>query len=245
VIASEPKSEREPTPIGALFEAAFRRYGARITSYTLYSIAFALIPGLLVVAVRPSASRPIGLVTVCVLVGAMALSHLLLAGTLTALVTGTLRSRLWHIVAAAAIGAVVIGLGWAVAGPLVALLYPPLVFAPIAAAAGDASALAAPLHGARLAFRDWGRSYGVWFGLAVCLVFLWFAFQVSLTPINGDARGVAVLSLTTLIMSPLAALVERNLYGDITGRTVLPPSVSLLQEERGKRPKRPRRGGSS
>ena len=49
---------------------------------------------------------------------------------------------------------------------------------------------------------------------------------------------MGTLALTTLVFSPLAALVERNLYGDATGRTVLPQSVSVDQRERGSKRRR-------
>ena len=49
----------------------------------------------------------------------------------------------------------------------------------------------------------------------------------------GVVRGYCLQ--TTLVFSPLAALVERNLYGDTTGRRVLPEIVSVDQRERGKK----------
>ena len=97
------------------------------------------------------------------------------------------------------------------------------------------SALQAMPYGARIALRDWGRAYGVLLGLGLIAVFLWFAFFLSLLPIGGAGHQVATLALTTLVFSPLAALIERNLYGDTTGRTVLPPTVSVDQRERGKK----------
>ena len=87
--------------------------------------------------------------------------------------------------------------------------------------------------------RDWGRAFGVLLGLGIVTMFIWFAFFLTLIPIGGAAHQIVTLALTTLMFSPLAALVERNLYGDLTGRTVLPASVSLDQRDRGRR----RRGG--
>ena len=240
MIASDTDPDREPAPVGALFEAAFRRYGARITSYTLYSIATAAPPAIAVLVLRPSPSH-VQLGMLSAIVGAALFGHFLLVGTLTALVTGTLRARIGAIGLASAIAAALIGAGFAVAGPFVAVAYPPLVFAPIAAAAGDAGPIRSFVVGGRLALRDWGRSFGVLVGLSVIVAFCWIAFQISLTPVGGDAQGVAVMVLTFLLVSPIAALVERNLYGDLTGRVVLPPTVSRSQSERGKKPRR-RRG---
>ena len=75
-------------------------------------------------------------------------------------------------------------------------------------------------------------------GLGLIAVFLWFAFFLSLRPLGGDGHQVGTLGLTMLVFSPLAALVERNLYGDTTGRKVLPPTVSVDQRERGKKRRR-------
>ena len=80
--------------------------------------------------------------------------------------------------------------------------------------------------------RDWARAFGVLLGLGVIAMFLWFACLIALLPIGGAAQQIATLALTTLMFSPLAALVERNLYGDLTGRKVLPASVSLDQRDR-------------
>ena len=69
-------------------------------------------------------------------------------------------------------------------------------------------------------------------------VFLWFAFFLTLMPIGGAGHQIATLALTTLMFSPIAVLVERNLYGDLTGRKVLPAAVSLDQRDRGKKRRR-------
>ena len=131
--------------------------------------------------------------------------------------------------------AAVTGAVFVVGGPLAIILYPLLVFGPISAAAGDESGLRAIPAGALLAVRDWARAFGVLLGLGIIAMFLWFAFLLTLLPIGGAAQQIATLALTTLVFSPLAALVERNLYGDLTGRKVLPASVSLDQRDRARR----------
>jgi hypothetical protein len=229
VVAPDAAVKREPTPIGALFEAAFRRYGAAVVGYTLWSILVGVVPAAVAIGFRDTGGVLFGFVA------AATFSHLLLCGILTALVTGTVRSKLPSMALVSLIGAIITGLVFYVAGPFALALYPVLAFGPIAAAAGDASALRAIPYGARLALGDWGRAYGVLLGLGLIAVFLWFAFFLSLAPIGGAGHQVGTLALTILVFSPLAALVERNLYGDTTGRKVLPPTVSIDQRDRGKK----------
>ena len=229
VVAPDAAVKREPTPIGALFEAAFRRYGAAVVGYTLWSILVGVVPAAVAIGFRDADWVPFGFVA------ATTFAHLLLCGILTALVTGTVRTHLASAALVSLIGAAVTGLVFFVAGPFALALYPVLVFGPIAAAAGDVSALRAITYGARIAIGDWGRAYGVLLGLGLIAVFLWFAFFLSLAPVGGAGHQVGTLALTTLVFSPVAALVERNLYGDATGRTVLPPNVSVDQRERGKK----------
>jgi hypothetical protein len=229
VVAPDAAVKREPTPIGALFEAAFRRYGAAVVGYTLWSILVGVIPAAVAIGFRDAGG------VLFAFVAASTFSHLFLCAILTALVTGTTRTHLVRAAGVALVGAAITGLVFFVAGPFALVLYPVLVFGPIAAAAGDVSALRAVPYGARIAVRDWGRAYGVLLGLGLIVVFLWFAFFLSLAPVGGEGHQIATLALTILVFSPLAALVERNLYGDATGRTVLPPTVSLDQRERGKK----------
>lgn len=229
VAASDAAVKREPTPVGALFEGAFRRYGANVAGYTLWSAALGLIPLLITIVLRDWRD------VLFAVVAAQSFAHFLLCAILTALVTGTLRERILPAALVALACAAVTGAVFVVGGPLAIVLYPLLVFGPIAAAAGDVSAARAIPAGAMLAVRDWARAFGVLLGLGVMAMFLWFAFLLTLMPIGGAAQQIATLALTTLVFSPLAALVERNLYGDVTGRRVLPGSVSLDQRDRGRR----------
>ncbi len=229
MVAPDAVVKREPTPIGALFEAAFRRYGAAVVGYTLWSIGVGVVPAAAAIILRDDDN------VLFAFVPAATFAHLLLCAILTALVTGTTRARMLGAIVVALVGAALTGAVFYVAGPFALALYPLLVFGPIAAAAGDASVLRAIYYGARVAIGDWGRAYGVLLGLGLIVVFLWFAFFLSLLPIGGAGHQVATLALTTLVFSPVAALVERNLYGDATGRTVLPATVSLDQRERGKK----------
>ena len=232
VVAPDAAVKREPTPIGALFEAAFRRYGSAFVGYTLWSIAVGVVPAAIAIAFRDADW------VLFAFVAASTFAHLLLCAILTALVAGTARTLLRPAAAVALVGAAVTGLVFSVAGPFALALYPVLVFGPIATAAGDVPALRAIPHGVRLAFGDWWRAYGVLLGLGLIAVVLWFAFFLSLAPVGGAGHQVATLALTTLVFSPLAALVERNLYGDATGRKVLPATVSIDQRERGSKRRR-------
>ncbi len=226
------EANREPASVGALFEAAFRRFGAHLGSYLLWSAGFGAVAAAIAIFARAVGS---GRVAFGLLFAGVCLSHFLLAGALTALVTDTLRRRALVLAVASLVGAAVMFAGALFIGPLIGVLYPVLVFAPIAAAAGDASAIGAFPHGARLALRGWGRAYGALFGLGFCFFFLWLGFAVALTPVLGTAGQVAVLVLTVLIGSPVAALVERNLYGDMTGRNVLPADVPRQREPHARR----------
>ena len=229
MVAPDAAVKREPTPIGALFEAAFRRYGAAVVGYTLWSIAVGIVPAVVAIGFRDSDDVLFGFV------GASTFSHLFLCGILTALVAGTARTHVLPAAAVSLVGAVITGLVFYFAGPFALVLYPVLVFGPIAAASGDVSTLRALPYGVRVALRDWGRAYGVLIGLGLIAVFLWFAFFLTFAPLGGEGHQIATLVFTMVVFSPLAALVERNLYGDTTGRTVVPPTVSIDQRERGKK----------
>ncbi len=229
MVAPDAAVKREPTPIGALFEAAFRRYGSSVVGYTLWSIAVNVVPLVVAIGFRDSGNVLFGFVA------ASTFSHFLLCALLTVFVTGTTRTHLLPATVVSLAGAAITGVVFYAAGPLALALYPVLVFGPIAAASGDVSALRALPRGVRVALGDWGRAYGVLLGLGLIAVFLWFAFFLTLAPIGGSGHQVGTLALTTLVFSPIAALVERNLYGDATGRQVLPPDVSVDQRRRGKK----------
>src|SRR6185503_10077966 len=59
--------------------------------------------------------------------------------------------------------------------------------------------------------------------LAVVFVgaFLWFGFVIGFSPLDRDVQTVAAIGAATLLAWPVSALVERNLYGDLTGRLVI------------------------
>jgi hypothetical protein len=227
-----------PAPLGALFEAAFRRFGSHFAGYTIYAVGFSLIPVAVTLLLRQAGFTHSSRIALAVFWAALAVSHLALVGTLTGLVCGTLRRRAVGLVVVTLIIATIIGAAFTVIGPLILITYPLVVFVPVAVVSEDATLRRAPLHSARLVAGDLGRSYGAFVGLGVCAVMLWFGFQLAFTSVGGTTQLVATFVLTMLLLSPIAALVERNLYGDLTGRVVLPASVSRDQVERGKRRRR-------
>jgi hypothetical protein len=225
-VASVDEQEREgsvesegPLPTGAFFEAAFKRFGQRFFGYELWTLAGLLVTGAVAVAVRPLDLG--GPPLYGVLGFGYALGHLALVGTLAALVTGRARLRAPAIATAAVAGALVAGALCAVFPPLVVLVYAPLAFAPIAAAAGDVDGLHALPYATRLVVRSFGRVASTLLGLVSVGLAAWFGFVIALSPLGGNDQKVAALTFTTLLVWPIAALVMRNVYGDLTGRVVL------------------------
>jgi hypothetical protein len=217
--AESPPAPEPALPTGAFFEAAFRRFGQRFLGYELWTIAALAIPALVALAARPANLD--GPAAYGVLGFGYALGHLALVGTLAVLVTGAVRERAAAIAVAAVSGAVIAGVLCAVFPPLALLVYPPVAYAPIAAAAGDASGLGALPHATALALRSFGRSVSALLGVVAVALAAWFGFVIALSPLGGNDQKLAALTLSTLLVWPIAALVMRNVYGDLTGRTVL------------------------
>jgi hypothetical protein len=207
-------------PVGALFEAAFRRLGGGLSGYLLYTVCFGLLP--LSAALLLDAQDAGGSGALLVFVFAFALGHFLLVGTFGALIAETLRSRAAVVLAAATFSAALSAvLAVTLTPPAALLLYPVLGLAPVAAASGDAGAVGAFAVAARLVRRWFTRCYLVVLGLGVCFAALWFGTVVSLSPLEDATQQRVAFLLSCLILWPLAALVMRNLYGDLTGRLVI------------------------
>jgi len=209
--AEEAVADESPLPTGAFFEAAFRRFGQRFLGYELWTLAALVIPGIVAIAVRPLSVD--GPTAYGVLGFGYALGHLALVGTLAVLVTGAARERAPAIALAALSGAIVAG--------VLCAIFPPLAYAPIAAAAGDADGLRALPQATALAVRSFGRSVTALLGVAAVGLAAWFGFVIALSPLGGNDQKVVALTLSTLLVWPIAALVMRNVYGDLTGRVVL------------------------
>jgi hypothetical protein len=206
-------------PVGALFEAAFRRLGQRFASYMLYTIACAAPAALVARFVDKGDVED--WVRFALVMLAYSLGHLALVGILSGLVTGGLRAHLGSIVLTVVVGALVLTAASTVLLPFALVFYPFVVFGPIAAAAGDASGFGALARGARVAGGALGRVAMVLVGLVTVGAFLWFGFVIGFSPLDRDSQTVAAIGAATLIAWPVAALVERNLYGDLTGRLVI------------------------
>jgi hypothetical protein len=206
-------------PIGAYFEAAFRRFGINLGGYLLYAVVFGLIPlgAALIVAALPVNPQ----VSYFVFLFGFTLGFALFTSIVTTLVSGLDRSRISTI----ALTAAAIGLIGATLGTLLPVLmvvfFPFLVLPPIVAASGDAEGLRAIPHGWRLALRWFRRAYAILLGVALVTGAVWFGFTVLLTPLDDGLQRQVSLAVTTLIVWPITALVYRNLYGDMTGRLVI------------------------
>jgi hypothetical protein len=212
-------SGRPLHPVGALFEAAFRRFGQRMASYLLYSAA-TLAPSVLVLWWIGAADID-GPVVYLALLLAFFLGHLTLIGVLAGLVTGGLRERAGSIAVTVVAGAVILAALGTLLPPLALIPYPFVVFGPVAAAAGDAEGLGALRRGAALAGRHVGRAALVVLGMLLLALFLWFGFVIALSPVEETVRQWTAAGAVLLLVSPVTALVVRNLYGDLTGRLVI------------------------
>lgn len=206
-------------PIGAYFEAAFRRFGINFLGYLVYTVACGLLPiGAAIAVPRMGLS---GELQGILLSGSYILGLEFLVALTTVLVAGGTRDRLPGIVlacVATAIPATI--LLWQLL--FVAVVFLPLfLYPPIIAASGDASGLRAVWMGVTSTFRWFRRTYACVFGLIIVAVGLWFGFTGLLFAVPGTLGEQLRLALSTLFMWPIAALVFRNLYGDMTGRLVI------------------------
>ncbi len=206
-------------PVGALFEAAFRRLGQRFASYLAYTIACGLPAALVYRFVDQGDAEK--WVRYALIMLAYSLGHLALVGILSGLVTGGLRDNAGSIALAVVFGGLVLTAASIVVLPFALVFYPFVVFGPIAAAAGDASGFGAIARGARVAWSALGRVAMVVVGLVIVGAFLWFGFVIGFSPLDRDVQTVAAIGAATLLAWPVSALVERNLYGDLTGRLVI------------------------
>jgi len=206
-------------PIGAYFEAAFRRFGINFGGYLLYTVACGLLP--FGVALINSATNAPAQVQLLAFSLAYVLGNVLLIALTTLLVTGAARERLPSVAVATVATGVLGGLiVWQVS-VFAVVIYPLIVLPPIIAASGDATGLRAVFEGARVTLKWFRRVYACIFGLAIVVVGVWFGFTVLLSPLQDGLQQQVAFALTTLVIWPIAALVFRNLYGDMTGRLVI------------------------
>ncbi|MGI9117531.1 MAG: hypothetical protein ACR2JV_07840 [Gaiellales bacterium] len=211
-------------PVGAYFEAAFRRFGINFGGYLLYTAICGLPTiGAAIIVTHTTLS---GEVQGLVLALAYALGFVFLTALTTTLVSGGGRERLTSILVASLLTGVLAGLiVWQLLFLAIVLL-PFAMFPPIIAASGDADGARALGAGAVATFRWFRRSYACVFGLIIVAVSLWIGFTGLFFALQGGLGEQLRLALTTLLMWPVSALVFRNLYGDMTGRLVInaPPN---------------------
>lgn len=210
---------RELHPVGAYFEAAFRRFGINFGGYLLYTAVCGLptIIAAFVVTHTALGGEAQGLL----LALSYALGFVFLAALTTTLVAGGTRERLASILIATVATGVLAGLlVWQLL--FLAIVFLPFaLFPPIIAASGDASGVGALWAGAAASLRWFRRAYACVFGLILVAVGLWIGFTGLFFAIPGTLGEQLRLALTTLVMWPISALVFRNLYGDMTGRLVI------------------------
>lgn len=226
--------ERTPEgllPTGALFEAAFKRFGARMPYYLLYTVAAAVVPGVVVLAER--ATELDGPVAFALYGYAFGFGLFLLYGRLAALMTERPASRWPSIAVAAVLGAIVVGGLSAILPLAVVPVFWALALIPFAAGSGDADGLRAVLVGGRLALQYFPRCMAVQLGLMLIMAGFWLGLGIAISQVvNGDAMEVARAALTLLFVWPISGLVLRNLYGDLTGRRIVRGPIYTDPEKR-------------
>ena len=206
-------------PVGAYFEAAFRRFGINILGYSVYTIICGLLPvGAALVVSASALPESLGLFVFFL---GFTLGNVVLIALTTSLVSGGGRERLGSI-ATACIATGVLGALLATLHPIFAIvLYPLIAFPPIAVASGDADGLRALPFGWRLALKWFKRSYACLLGIFIVTAAVWFGFTIFLSPLQDSLQKQIAFAVTTYLVWPISALVFRNLYGDVTGRLVI------------------------
>lgn len=217
-------------PVGAYFETAFRRFGINFSGYLLMTAVCGLPTVAAIIAFRSTALS--GEAMGVILSMAYALGFVVVAALATLLVAGGTRERLPSILVTCAVTGVLAGLVvWQVVFLAIVLL-PFLLFPPIIAASGDAGGLRAVAAGAAASVRWFRRAYACVFGLVIVAVALWVGFTGLFFAVPGSLRGDLIIGFTSLFMWPVAALVFRNLYGDMTGRLVVREAPGENQRRR-------------
>ncbi len=206
-------------PVGAYFEAAFRRFGINFGGYLLIAAVSAL--PLLGVKVIVSGTAVPGLWAGLMYAAAFALGNFMVLSLATMLVVGSLRGRLGSLLIT---GVVTVAVGTLLIWQLVfvaVVFYPLLAFPPIIAASGDAGGFGSIWQGVRMTVRWFKRTYACVLGLAIVIAAVAVGFGILLTPLGSLLQQQVTFAITTIIVWPVAALVFRNLYGDVTGRLVI------------------------
>jgi hypothetical protein len=210
---------RRPAPIRDLFATAVHRYG---NAWADLAVATAVAVAVATVLLLAISRDGISLFNASLIYG---VAYFVFLGfvVLRGLPQRASAGRVAGTYVAAAVTGAVAGALVILAGPL-AIVPLPLVFYVVpAVAAGDAgldAAWRAPL----LALRSFSRTWAVW------LITLVFSMPViiSVFLIVYAVGGIGTSTLASLAISapivwPVAALLIRALYGDLTGRAVVAP----------------------
>ena len=206
-------------PVGAYFEAAFRRFGINFTGYLVMTFVCAL-PTLAAVFIFRNTALS-GEAAGALLAFTYALGFVTMTALSTTLVAGGTRERMPTLVVTCGVVGVLAGIVvWQFAFVAFVLL-PFALFPAIVAASGDADGLRAVTAGFASTFKWFRRTYACVFGLIIVAVALWFGFTGLFFAVPATLRGDLIIGFTSLFMWPISALVFRNLYGDMTGRLVI------------------------
>jgi hypothetical protein len=207
-------------PVGAYFEAAFRRFGVNFGGYLLLTAICGLPWAVAEFSLDGSGLAP--QLQLLIRGTLLALGLVALTAAATALVAGGIRGRAGAVALACAITAVPASLVvWNLSALALAPILPLILFPPIIAVSGDAGGLRAVWAGVEATGRWFRRAYACVFGVVIVAVGLWIGFTTVAFVITGPVGDHLRIVLTMLFLWPISALVFRNLYGDMTGRLVI------------------------
>ena len=223
-------------PVGAYFEAAFRRFGINFGGYLLLTALCGLPWAVTEFSLDGSGLDP--QLQLLARGATFAVGLVALTAAATTLVAGGIRGRAGAVAGACVATALPASLVvWNLSALALLPLLPLVLFPPIIAASGDAGGLRAVVEGARATVRWFRRAYACVFGLAIVAVGLWIGFTTVAFVITGPVGDHLRIVLTMLFLWPIAALVFRNLYGDMTGRLVIgaPPRENEYRKDLARR----------
>lgn len=207
-------------PVGAYFESAFRRFGVNFGGYLLLTVACGLPWAVAEFTLGGSGVDP--QLQLLIRGALLAFGLVVLTAAATALVAGGIRGRTGAVAAACVITAIPASLVvWNLSALALVPILPLVLFPPIIAVSGDAGGLRAVWAGVLASGRWFRRAYACVFGVVIVAVALWIGFTTIAFVITGPVGDHLRIVLTMLFLWPIAALVFRNLYGDMTGRLVI------------------------
>jgi hypothetical protein len=207
-------------PVGAYFEAAFRRFGVNFGGYLLLTAICGLPWAFAEFTLDGSGLEP----QLQLLIRGALLSFglVVLTAAATALVAGGIRGRAGSVAIACLATAIPASLVvWNLSALALAPILPLVLLPPIIAVSGDADGLRAVAAGVAASGRWFRRAYACVLGVVFVAVGLWIGFTTVAFVITGPVGDHLRIVLTMLFLWPIAALVFRNLYGDMTGRLVI------------------------